>query len=770
VSGRRKRGGKRRSALAAGVAAAAALALGTVGAAAAGVPNSADREAGPAAETVPGAVIVQWQQGADHAERVAARADAGVTYAAELGDPTFQLVETAAGESVAEAVEALEADPAVAVAEPDSLREVEALPNDPLLAQQWAIQNTGATVDGLAAKAGNDIDVLPAWERTVGTPSTVVADIDSGYRADSPDLGPVEWTNPGEIPGNGIDDDHDGYVDDVHGWDFVGENINAPTEDADPTDSNIISGGHGVHTAGIIGGAGNNGVGITGVAQNVRIMPLRVCSNEPASSETLCPTSAMIAAINYAGRNGARVANLSIGGTTRSPIEIDAYASNPGTLYLIAAANDGANNDSGESGAKGHHYPCDLRPAVESSIAGRIENTICVAALDPSEALASYSDYGATSVDLGAPGTAVLSTYPAEQTIFSDDFETNNFASTWSAIPGAVGFGRVNGEGPLTSAGITDSPGAKPAANQRYGVETTAGYPVPNGDGACQVEGKRYRKGGALGTEAEPSPAPYGVAVGGVFKKFFGGETPGSSLVSFHTVPILGLAGKSVQTFFEYHAGASPADSDGLWLDEVALKCNAPLSATPSWKYEDGTSMATPMVSGAAALLFSLDPGASVSQVRAALLAGAKPTASLAGKTVTGGRLDVAAAMNQLVPTGGGSPGGGSGGGEPGTQPPATSQEGQQSAASASPSGDPKSHSAPAGSSGCTVPKLAGKSLGQAKAALTAAGCKLGKVNSPKRKGGALAVRSSAPPAGAKASGAVSLNLGAKKKAKHRHH
>jgi subtilisin family serine protease len=756
------------------------LTLGGGGAAMASgaVPPADPGSSGPAAPAAPlsGRVIVQWETGTDHTERVEARADAGVFYGTELGGPNFQLVETRSGEGAATAARALEADPAVALAEPDGLRQVEAVPNDPLFAQQWGLQNTGQAVDGLpAGKSGNDIDVLPAWERTVGSPSVVVADIDTGYRADSPDLESVEWTNPGEIPGNGKDDDGDGYKDDVHGWDFVGENVSSPIPDNDPTDSNLVSGGHGVHTAGIIGAAGNNGTGITGVAQNVRIMPLRVCSNEPSSNEVRCATSAIIAAINYAGAHKAQIANLSLGGTTYSQAEVNAFAANPGTLYVISAGNDAANNDSGLSGANGHHYPCDYRPAIESTLgtSGPIENTICVDALEPSEALASYSDFGKTSVDIAAPGSAVLSTFPATETLFSDNFETNNFSTKWTNYGADPGFGRVGvGDGPLSSFGMTDSPGAAPAGSGAYGVKATEAITMPAGVGACQVEGSRYRKGGT---------APYGLLIEGSFDKFAGGESSGASMAPFRTAPITGLGGHSVQPFFEYLSGASPTAAEGIWLDDVALNCNAPLSTPPAYAFLNGTSMAAPQVSGAAALLFSLDPAATVAQVRAALLAGAKPVATLANKTVSGGRLDVAAAMNQLAPTEGPSAGGGGGGetppvvigggtGETGTPPPGTVTNSEEQIVKANPgAGDEPKVTGP---TGCTVPKLIGKTLGQAKAALGAAGCKLGKLTSPRARRGSkppkLVVKSASPAAGAHAAGGtVAVTLAAKPK---RHH
>jgi hypothetical protein len=196
----------------------------------------------------------------------------------------------------------------------------------------------------------------------------------------------------------------------------------------------------------------------------------------------------------------------------------------------------------------------------------------------------------------------------------------------------------------LTSFGITDTPAKATEASHIYGVKLTSPFAVAAGTGACRVEGRRFRKGG--GTEG----APYGVIVDGTFKEFFGGETSGSAMVTFRTILIPGLGGHSVAPFFEYRASAAPAAGDGLWLDDVALRCNSPLSVPPTYSFLDGTSMAAPHVTGAAALLFSLKPTATVTEVRNALLGSTTSVAGLAGKTTTGGRLNVAAAMNQLVP------------------------------------------------------------------------------------------------------------------------
>jgi subtilisin family serine protease len=808
---------------------------------------AADPEVGTAPSFAPDAdsrIIVQWSPGADRGDKVAARDAAEVDFEAQLGTPSFQLVEVEPGQLAGAAIRELAADPAVAVAEADGYRRLDAVPNDPLFSQLWGLRNSGAGVHGFSgAVAGDDVGAVAAWNRSIGAPTTVVADIDSGYRFDDPDLGPVAWTNPGEIAGNSIDDDGNGYVDDIHGYDFVGASATSPSEDADPTDDNIVSGGHGLHTAGTIGAAGNNGVGITGVARNARIMPLRACSNTTAN-ELRCPSSSVVAAINYAGEMGARAANLSLGGNTFTQTEVNAIAAHPETLYVISAGNDGGDNDGGGATPKGHHYPCDYQPTLDASpaVPGAIDNVICVAATDQADGLASYSDYGASSVDLGAPGSAVISTYPTIENWMVDDFEADDFADEW--LPYGAGFGGAGaGDGPLTSFGMTDTPGAAPEANHIYGVESTEGTVLPVGTGGCRIKGMRHRKGGSMS---------YGLFLDGSFsgaREFSAGETAGSAMTFFQTVPILGLGGHSLQMFFEYSADSTPIAEEGAWLDDLRLECYAPLAAHLSYGFLDGTSMAAPHVTGAAALLFSLKPDATVTEVRDALLGSVHPAASLTGKTTTGGRLDIGAALKALVPVGQETV-------PPETallsQPPATTtvpsvsfefertdadgggfecklDDGSwgvcASAANYSvpaagphellaratdpgglvdptpvsaswtmegPAPEPPEEEETGGSSGgpatvtviippaetpappppaCRVPRLAGKTQGQAKSALAAAGCKLGRVSKPKPKKGQkppkLVVKSSTPGAGSSTGGAVNIKLGPKPKKRH---
>jgi subtilisin family serine protease len=783
----------------------------------------------PAPAFVPGRVIVEWAPGTERGEKTEAREEAEVTFQSNLGAPAFQLVKVEPGQSVGEAIEELEGEPAVLVAERDAMDHPLAVPNDPLFDEQWALQNIGATINEETGVPGDDINVVPAWDRTVGTPNIVVADIDGGYNFNSPDLGPVAWKNPGEIAGNGFDDDHNGYVDDVHGWDFVGPNWEAPTEDNEPTEEDPFDAGHGIHTAGIIGAAGNNGVGITGVAQNVRIMPLRVCASAPGATEQGCPGSSIIAAINYAGRNGARVANLSLGGGGTSTAEVDAFADHPGTLYVIAAGNNTSDNDLVPE------YPCDAEPGT-SGVPGAIENIVCVAATGQFDQLANFSDYGANSVDLGAPGKQILSVYPAREVIAADNFEGNDFATRWEEGLGVEAGFELTHEAPLTSFGMSDSPGHTPIANSRRGSRLSAPITVPAGDGQCWVR---------LQASVKPDGGTAAVfldKVGGSEGGFGLPETNGSEMRNFSVGPFpTDLAGSNVELEFLYEAGPSPNAEAGFWVDNVKLECTAPLSTPSAWGYLEGTSMAAPMVSGAAALLYSLKPSATVEEVEYALFEGVDPDPALAGKTVTGGRLDVDASMDWLEPpapvistspaspaadtaprivgsvkagtrvkifSGTGCHGAPEATGSPAelespglvvsvpngttkqfsalvetryassscsapvsytnsTAPPTISVPLVEPHPSESTSPSPTPKPAPS----CNVPKLAGKSLAKAKAALKRAGCTLGKVTEPKgpakRKKGALVVATSTPAAGAKSASPISLRL-APPRAKHR--
>ncbi|MDA0970337.1 MAG: S8 family peptidase, partial [Planctomycetota bacterium] len=272
----------------------------------------------------------------------------------------------------------------VAYVEPDFVINQASTPNDPDLSRLWGLHNTGQTggVDDA------DIDALEAWNITTGSRDVVIAVIDTGVDYTHRDLAANAWQNPGEIPGNGVDDDGNGFVDDIYGYDFV-------NNDGDPMDDN----GHGTHVAGTIGGVGNDGTGIVGVNWQISIMGLKFLSGGGSGS-----TSDAVRAVNYATimrrDHGINIVatNNSWGGGGFSQSLSDAIegGGNAGILFIAAAGNEGNNNDTFPG------YPASMTS----------EAIISVAATDSSNNLAGFSNYGATSVDVGAPGVGIYSALP----------------------------------------------------------------------------------------------------------------------------------------------------------------------------------------------------------------------------------------------------------------------------------------------------------------------------------------------------------------------
>jgi subtilisin family serine protease len=343
-----------------------ALMLAAVSAAGAGAATSAS--------FVPGEVIVRYAAGSGATARKAAIAARKGRVARELRLAHTVVVELPAGTSVAAAAKALTADPAVEYAEPNYLYRIASTPNDPLFPRLW----------GLHQASDADIDAPEAWVLTTGSQSVVVAVIDTGVAYGHPDLAPNIWINPREIAGNGLDDDGNGRVDDVHGWDSV-------SRDNQPLDEH----GHGTHVAGTIGARGNDAYGVAGVNWRVQLMALRA-----GDATGAFPLDAIADSIAYACANGARVVNGSFGGPWISKAITSAMqsAACAQTLFVFAAGNESLNNDTTAS------FPCN---AAVASI-------VCVAATTASDALAAYSNYGVQNVDLAAPGSAILSTTLSE--------------------------------------------------------------------------------------------------------------------------------------------------------------------------------------------------------------------------------------------------------------------------------------------------------------------------------------------------------------------
>ena len=256
--------------------------------------------------------------------------------------------------------------------------EPSALFNDPAIKQAWGLKKS---------------DAARAWSVSQGNKNTIIAVIDTGIDVNHEDLRNNLWNNPGETgldstghdkATNGIDDDQNGFIDDVHGWNFVSNN--------NKLDDNH---GHGTHIAGIIGAEAGNNKGISGISPNASLMILKYFDPKVPNTDNLKNT---ISAIRYAVKMGAHIINYSGGGTDYSQEEFDAVelAEKKGVLFVAAAGNERSNSD------QHHYYPADYS----------LKNIISVTAIDPTTEVLSSSNYGVLTVDIAAPGQNILSCLP----------------------------------------------------------------------------------------------------------------------------------------------------------------------------------------------------------------------------------------------------------------------------------------------------------------------------------------------------------------------
>jgi serine protease len=356
----------------------------------------------------------------------------------------------------------------------NSVLRLSATPNDPSFGQLYGLDNraqTGGTADA-------DIDAPEAWEMATGSKSTVVGIVDTGIDWSHPDLAWNVWTNPGEIPGNGIDDDQNGFTDDVHGYDFV-------NGDGNPMDDQ----GHGTHVAGTIGAVGNNGTGVVGVNWDVSLMGLKFLDAWGSGTD-----AAAIQAINYATMMRSmygvdiRVLNNSWGGVGFDQGLLDAINASgaAGILFVAAAGNDGVNTDTNRFYPSGYDA----------------DSIVSVAATDARDALASFSNYGKTTVDLAAPGVNILSTVPGGYATYS---------GTSMAAP------HVAGVAALAS-----------SVNPSLGVADLRSLLLDNADPVAALAGKTVT-GGRLNAERVVRAARQGISppsiTGRVFEDLGGNAT-----------------------------------------------------------------------------------------------------------------------------------------------------------------------------------------------------------------------------------------------------
>ena len=482
----------------------------------------------------------------------------------------------------------LSQDPTVALVEPNYLRWPTDMrtPNDPRFGQLWGLQNTGQEVNGFNGTAHADIGFLNAWG--LARPSTnevVVAVIDTGLDLTHPDIVSNLWTNPGEIPSNGLDDDGNGYVDDVHGYDF-----------ANGTGAVTDSGFHGTHVAGTVAATGNNGLGVIGVDFQAHIMALKT-----SSDGTTLSSAAVIEAIQYAAMmksRGVNVAaiNASYGGASYSSTESTAIqaAGNVGIVFCAAAGNDTNNNDAAA------FYPANYR----------LPNMIVVAASDQNDALAAFSNYGATTVDLAAPGVNILSCEPVSQ--FGND--------TYVQQASAVYQGNA-----LTYSGLTPSNGIT-AAIFYCGLGNPAEFPAAVRDNIALIQ-----RGTLFFSDKVSNAMAAGARAAVIFNNIAGGYS-GTLQSAGNWIPAIAISQADGQTLL----AALPASGTVV---------NVPDPANV-YQLLDGTSMATPHVAGAVAFAAMNFPTESVAQRIQRILANVTPVAGLGGKVATGGRLNLARSVD----------------------------------------------------------------------------------------------------------------------------
>jgi thermitase len=563
-------------------------------------------------EYVPGEVLVKFKPTVSALAGIATVSAMGGSVQAQLNGNVVQ-VKLEAGKTVAETLASYSNDSSVEYAQPNYIYHVSAVPNSTKYAQQWAFKNTGQTIlntytqptgtavtathNGLGAGAvsGSDMNIEPAWSVTNNgdCSSIVVAVVDSGVNYNNPDLTANMWAGNTK-----------------HGTNFSGEG-----DATDPMDY----AGHGTHVAGIIGADGNKTVAgvVTGVCWKANIMAVRVMDSTGSGT-----TAHIIQGINYAVTNGAKVINMSLGGSTFDQAFYDAITSAQTSDIVVVVAAGNANSDNETTAT----YPCNYSQP----------NLICVAALDQAYALASYSNYGASSVDVGAPGTNILSTWAGTATTISD-----TLSSGWTFTGGGAG-----GAGwAYRTANILFDQNYTANANHRaYKNFNLSGFDaavwnfslagVVNSGDALNINmkssgGDPFSGGTKLDGGSYSSPSQFFSNSYAINACNTSGCTLGFNLVS--------AAGST---------GASGPLVGYFTIDTLTLN-------TTSYNTINGTSMASPMVAGLATMLRAYNPSYTYADVVNSIKNAGTATASLAGKTVTGKAVNVMPSLAYInTPTG----------------------------------------------------------------------------------------------------------------------
>ena len=517
-----------------------------------------------------------------------------------------------------ELVAAFASAPGVINAEPNYIVHKSSLPNDPMFSQLWGMDNTGQT----GGTADADIDAPEAWDKSTGSSSVVVGVIDTGIDYNHPDLVANVWVNTAEANGTpGVDDDNNGYIDDIHG-------IDTYNNDADPMDDQ----GHGTHVSGTIGATGDNNQGVVGVNQSVSIAGCKFLSASGSGY-----TAGALECVNYfnglkqAGHNVV-VTNNSWGGGSEST-SLTTAINNGGSLGIIFAA---------ASGNDGSSTP--MYPASSNST-----SIISVAATDHNDNLASFSNYGTPHVDIAAPGVNILSTIPTDgatpvvdetRRVWKEDFE--NGLDNWEITGNPTWqLASENGNNFLDDSPAGNYPNyllARAELKDAIDISTASGNACLSFDIRGENEdyydflevyvsannGSNWTKIGSIDTDYSISQwTKYGVVIPSQFK----------------------TANFKIALVRDTDYSITEA---GYQIDNVMVTGKCRTATQANYASYSGTSMATPHVAGAVALSAAFNPSLTTAQRIANILDSADPISSLDGKVVTGGRLNVNNMLNNL--------------------------------------------------------------------------------------------------------------------------
>lgn len=486
--------------------------------------------------------------------------------------------------SVGQAMTQYQQDPDVDFVEPNYYLHAQTLPNDPDLDLQWGLINSGQAVSGYAGTPGADIDAAHAWDLAGSGADVVVAVIDTGVTYDHPDLSDAIWTNPSEIDGNGIDDDHNGWVDDVRGWDFV-------DEDNSPMDAT----GHGTHIAGIIAAQRDNTVGIAGISDRVRIMPLRFM--DAFDRGTIADA---IEAIDYAVSTGARIINCSWG-TTGYSYALRETIANADALFVCAAGNEGTDSD-----ITGF-FPANFG----------LSNILSVAASDQMDQLAWFSNYGRQSVDVAAPGVRIYSLNHSRRMIWEDDFDDADI-SDWQTGGDAPVWSVVDPPYAASTPALADNPEGgydpdintwivSPTLDLSQAAATTAtffligssqlNYDVLYLEVSTNLSTwycRPLQKGSTIVNNGISGAVPYWIPVTADLGPWDGEE--------------------QVTLRFRFSSNSS-IEECGFYIDNISVSAADP--ETEQYQFMHGTSMAAGFASGVAAMVLSNDLSLTPSEIKA---------------------------------------------------------------------------------------------------------------------------------------------------------